>query len=50
MAHPAKAADMAVDGDVVGRVSEHESRIGTFEQAIVGRLVPGIPAKQGMVT
>ena len=50
MTNAAKAADMAVDCDVVGRIGEHEFRLGAFEQVIVGGLVAGIPAQQAMGT
>ena len=50
MADAAKAADMAIDGDVVGRIGEHEFCLGAFEQLPVGGLVARIPAQQAMVT
>ena len=50
MTNAAEAADMAIDGDVVGRIGEHEFRLGAFEQLIVGGLVARIPAQQAMGT
>ena len=48
MAHTAEAADMPVDGDVVGRIGEDEFRLGALEQLMIGVLVAGIPAQQAM--
>ena len=50
MTNAPEAADMAIDGDVVGRIGEHEFRLGAFEQLIVGGLVSRIPAQQAMGT
>ena len=50
MMNAAEAADMAVDGDVVGRIGEHEFRLGAFKQVIVGGFVARIPAQQAMAT
>src|SRR5262249_40520243 len=44
----AKAADMTIDGDIVGRIGEHEFRLGAVEQPIVGGLIARIPAQQAM--
>ena len=50
MTNAAEAADMAIDGDVVGRIGEHEFRLGAREQLVVGGLVSCIPAQQAMAT
>ena len=50
MTNAPQAADMAIDGDVVGRIGEHEFRLGAFEQLVVGGLVSRIPAQQAMGT
>jgi hypothetical protein len=50
MANATKAADVAVDFDVVGRIGEHEFRFGAFEQPIVGGFIARIPAQQAMAT
>ena len=50
MTNAAEAADMAIDRDVVGRIGEHEFRLGAFEQLIVGGLVARIAAQQAMAT
>ena len=50
MTNLTEAADMAVDGDVVGRIGEHEFCLGAFQQVIVGGLVSSIPAQQAMCT
>jgi len=46
----AEATDIPIDHDVVWRIGEHEFRLGGFEQAIVGGVVPGVPAQQAMGT
>jgi hypothetical protein len=44
MTNATEPTDMAVNGDVVGRIREHEFRLGALEQTIVGSLVAGICA------
>ena len=48
MTNAAEATDIAIDGDVVRRIGEHEFGLATCEQMIVGGLVAGIPAQQAM--
>src|SRR2546423_7677533 len=49
MTNATETTDVAVDGHVVGRVREHEFRLGAFEQTIVGSPVAGICAQQTMM-
>ena len=49
MTNATETTDVAVDGHVVGRIREHEFRLGAFEQTIVGSLVAGICAQQAMI-
>ena len=46
MTNATEPTDIAVDRDVVRRIREHELRLDAFEQALVGGLGAGIPAKQ----
>ena len=48
MTNAAEATDIAIDGDVVRRIGEHEFGLATCEQMIVGGLVAGIPAHEAM--
>ena len=48
MTDAAEATDVAIDSDVVGRIGEHEFRLGACEQLVVGGLVSCIPAQQAM--
>jgi hypothetical protein len=50
MMNAAQTADMAIDGDVVGRIGEHEFRLGARKELIVGSLVAGIATQQVMAT
>src|SRR5689334_1861310 len=50
MTNAAEAADMAVDGDVVGRIGEDEFGLGPCQELIVSGWVAGIPAQQAMAT
>jgi hypothetical protein len=48
MMNAAQATDMAINGDVVGRIGKHEFRLGARKELIVGGLVAGIVAQQVM--
>jgi hypothetical protein len=50
MTNATEATDVAVDGDVVGRIREHKFRLGAFEEALVGGLAAGIRAQQTVVS
>ena len=50
MTNAAEAADMAIDGNVVGRIGEHEFRLAACEQMIVGGFVARIATQQAMGT
>ena len=50
MTDAAEATDVAIDGDIVGRIGEHKFRLGACEQLSVGGLVPRIAAQQAMAT
>jgi hypothetical protein len=50
MMNAAQAADMAINGNVVGRIGEDEFRLSACQELSVGGLVAGIPAQQAMAT
>jgi hypothetical protein len=39
-------SDVAVDRNIIRWVRKNEFRLGAFQHAVVGGLVPGIPAEQ----
>src|SRR5262245_39713306 len=49
MTNATEPTDVTFNGDVVGRICEHEFRLGAFEQTIVGSRVAGIGAQQSMI-
>jgi hypothetical protein len=42
VADTTEATHMAVDGDVIGRIGEHELRFGITQQLDIGRRVSGV--------
>jgi hypothetical protein len=50
MLNATQAADMAINGDVVGRIGEDKFRLCPCQELIVCGLVTGIPAQEATAT